>query len=166
MKEANLRAHTYMISVQRITIYIAQVAPFPLLLSPLNARNNILRVVFLETNIKPLLRKKILNHFFDVWLNGGTYLPTRVWPTICFWLPLYSCWLWLARTSPPKLLWAPWNLPLLKMVWEWPPDPKGPGQLSFENIPRFGPKIGTIGTPGGSHGAKFFLQKCSHALLH
>ena len=61
-------------------------------------------------------------------------------------------------TSPPKLLWAPWNLPLLKMVWEWPPDPKGPGQLSFENIPRFGPKIGTLGTPGGPMGP-FFSSK-------
>ena len=65
MKEANLRAHTYMISLKRITIYIAQVAPFPLL-STLNTRNKTLWVVFLETNIKPLLRKKILNHFFDV----------------------------------------------------------------------------------------------------
>ena len=87
---------TYMISLKRITIYIAQVAPFPLF-STLNTRNKTLWVVFLETNIKPLLRKKILNHFFDVWLNGGIYLPTRVWPTICFWLPLCSCWLWLAR---------------------------------------------------------------------
>ena len=62
-------------------------------------------------------------------------------------------------TSPPKLLWAPRNLPLLKMAWEWPPDPKGPGQWSFENIPRFGPKIGTLGTPGGSHGTKFFSSE-------
>ena len=54
---------TYMISLKRITIYIAQVAPFPLF-STLNTRNKTLWVVFLETNIKPLLRKKILNHFF------------------------------------------------------------------------------------------------------
>ena len=45
------------------------------------------------------------------------------------------------------------------MALEWPPDPKGPGQLSFENIPRFGPKIGTLGTPGGSHGTNFFSSK-------
>ena len=62
-------------------------------------------------------------------------------------------------TSPPKLLWAPRNLPLLKMAWEWPPDPKGPGQWSFENIPRFGPKIGTLGTPGGSHGTKILSSE-------
>ena len=63
------------------------------------------------------------------------------------------------NTSRPKLLWALRNLPLLETVWEWPPDPKGPGQWSFENIPRFGPEIGTLGTPGGSHGTKFFTSK-------
>ena len=68
-------------------------------------------------------------------------------------------------TSQPKLLWAPWNLPLPKMVWEWPPGPKGLGSLSFENIPRFGPEIGTLSTPGGSHGAKFFLHKFSHTKM-
>ena len=58
-------------------------------------------------------------------------------------------------TSQPKLLWAPWNLPLPKMVWEWPPGPKGLGSLSFENIPRFGPEIGTLSTPGGPLGQIF-----------
>ena len=47
-----------------------------------------------------------------------------------------------------------WN-----MVWEWPPDPRGPGPLSFEKIPRFGPETGTLGTPGGSHGTNFFSSK-------
>ena len=35
--------------------------------------------------------------------------------------------------------------------------------MSFEKIPRFGPKIGTLGTPGGPMGPdfslKFFLYK-------
>ena len=46
-----------------------------------------------------------------------------------------------------------------------PPDPIGPGPMSFEKIPRFGPEIGTLGTPGGSHGANFFLQNFSHVKL-
>ena len=43
-----------------------------------------------------------------------------------------------------KLVSRAQNLPLLKLVWEWPPDPRGPGLMSFEKIPRFGPKIGTL----------------------
>ena len=35
----------------------------------------------------------------------------------------------------------------------------GPGPLSFENIPRAGPKIGTLGTLRGSHGTKTFFSK-------
>ena len=31
------------------------------------------------------------------------------------------------------------NLPLLKLVWEWPSDPRGPGPLNFEKNPRAGP---------------------------
>ena len=43
------------------------------------------------------------------------------------------------------------NLPLLKLVWGWPPDPRGPGPLSFEKIqesdPRYRPKVQTLDTP-------------------
>ena len=31
--------------------------------------------------------------------------------------------------------------------------------MSFEKIPRVGPKIGTLGTPRGSHGTKNFFSK-------
>ena len=31
--------------------------------------------------------------------------------------------------------------------------------MSFEKIPRFGPEIGTLGTPRGSNGTKFFSSK-------
>ena len=31
--------------------------------------------------------------------------------------------------------------------------------MSFEKIPRAGPKIGTLGTPRGSHGTKKFFSK-------
>ena len=64
-------------------------------------------------------------------------------------------------TSEWSVLWAARNSPVLKLVCEWPTDPRGPGPLSFEKIPRAGPKIGTLGTPGGSHGTKFFSSKIS-----
>ena len=51
------------------------------------------------------------------------------------------------------------------MVWELPSGPKGPGSLSFENIPRFGREIGTLGTPGGPMGPIFFLQNFSHTKI-
>ena len=57
-----------------------------------------------------------------------------------------------ARIGVPKS-------PLLKLVWEWPPDPRGPGLMIFENIPWFGPEIGTLGTPGRPHGTNFFFFK-------
>ena len=75
------------------------------------------------------------------------------------------CLFQLYITSEPSVLWAARNSPILKLVWEWPPDPRGPGPLSFENIPRAGPKIGTLGTPRGSHGTNFFLQNFSHGKL-
>ena len=43
--------------------------------------------------------------------------------------------------SPLKLLHWALDLPVLKPVRQWPPEPRCPGQLSFENIPLIGPKI-------------------------
>ena len=51
------------------------------------------------------------------------------------------------------------------MVWQIPPGPNGPGSLSFENIPRFGPEIGTLGTPGSPMGPNFFIQKIYHTKI-
>ena len=70
--------------------------------------------------------------------------------------------------SPPKLLHGALDLPVLKPVRQWPPEPRGPGQLSFENIPLIGPKKKNFCTQGwwsGGHCytsysiARFHAQK-------
>ena len=64
-----------------------------------------------------------------------------------------------------KLVSRAWNLPLLKLVWEWPPDPREPGQLSFEKIPWCGPEIGTLGTTRYFLPVKIVNRTCDIFLL-
>ena len=74
-------------------------------------------------------------------------------------LYIFCLFLLSSITSMWKLVSRARNLPLLKLVWEWPLDPRGPDPMSFEKIPRLGPQIGNLGTPGRFLGTKFYSLK-------
>ena len=97
-------------------------------------------------------KKHIKEHQYLLVLKKPLEANT-VWyfATLTKWKNLY--------TSMWKLVSRAWNLPLLKLVWEWPLESRGPGPVSFEKIPRFGLEIGTLGTPGRSYGTKKFSSK-------